>query len=290
MKNVSTGITGSYSGCSKSVDAVVIINSSNRATRHNDSSKNKRIILSECICDNISGSRSRIRELQTTEQQKIEDVQRQKRKKKRDRQHREQNETGEEIYQQQPLHRKLQQSAYINKRRMEVQLADRIRRKFGIDPTLVLGDWSATNVRWHASIPGIGLRRMLIRQGFRDLLIGGLRTSTMCPYCHTSRLEKFLLVENPRLHGRDVRPTITSHALLRCNSATCIGRVADSNTDIPPRARCLNRDLAALLNFQHIINGLQLDIAVLERFRRGNQASNNAAAPDERLAQRRRTE
>ncbi|KAJ2664908.1 hypothetical protein IWW48_000522 [Coemansia sp. RSA 1200] len=180
---------------------------------------------------------------------------------------------------QQPLHCKLQQSAFINTKRMWSQLAKNLRQKFGVNPTLVLGDWSATNVRWHAPIPDVGMRRMLVKLGFRLLHIDEYLTSTMCPYCETGKLKKFLQVGNPRPHRRDVQPVITSHAVLRCENVTCIGRVADGQSDLM-HPRCLNRDLAAAMNFRHIANGLQQNGAVPERFQRGNRVRDNAAVPD----------
>ncbi|KAJ2660142.1 hypothetical protein IWW48_003089 [Coemansia sp. RSA 1200] len=41
---------------------------------------------------------------------------------------------------QQPLHRKLQQLAYMNKKKFELHTARSIRHTFGLNPTLVLGD------------------------------------------------------------------------------------------------------------------------------------------------------
>ncbi|KAJ2659329.1 hypothetical protein IWW48_003572 [Coemansia sp. RSA 1200] len=197
---------------------------------------------------------------------------------------------------QQPLHRKLQQSAFINTKRMWSQLAKNLRCKFGMNPTLVLGDWSARNVRWHAPIPGVGMRRMLVKLGFRLLHIDEYLTSTMCPYCETGKLKKFLQVDNPRPHRRDAQPVIMSHAVLRCENVTCIGRVADGQSDLM-HPRCLNRDLAAAMNFRHIANGLQQNDAVPERFQRGNRVRSNAAVPDNgevppdgSPAQRRRTD
>ncbi|KAJ2660405.1 hypothetical protein IWW48_002990 [Coemansia sp. RSA 1200] len=201
-----------------------------------------------------------------------------------------------EIPQAQPLHRKLQQSAYMNKKKFELHTARLIRRIFGLNPTLVLGDWSARNVYWHAPVPGVGMRRMLVKLGFRLLHIDEYLTPTMCPYCETGKLKKFLQVGNPRPHRRGVRPVITSHAVLRCENVTCIGCVADGQSDLM-HPRCLNRDLAAAMNFRHIANGLQQNGAVPERSQRSNHVRDNAAVPgngevppDGSPAQRRRTD
>ncbi|KAJ2659917.1 hypothetical protein IWW48_003212 [Coemansia sp. RSA 1200] len=125
-----------------------------------------------------------------------------------------------EIPQTQPLHRKLQQSAYMNKKKFE---------------------------------------RMLVKLGFRLLHIDEYLISTMLPYCET-------------------------------------GRVADGQSDLM-HPRCLNRDLAAAMNFQHIANGLQRNGAVPECFQRGNRVRDNAVVPDNGEvppdsppAQRRRTD
>ncbi|KAJ2228789.1 hypothetical protein IWW45_006466, partial [Coemansia sp. RSA 485] len=104
-------------------------------------------------------------------------------------------------------------------------------------------------------------------------------------------------VENPRPLQRDRWPVITSHALLRCNSVACIGRMAgDDSTDLLS-VRHTNRDLAAVLNFQHIVRGLRLNSKVPERFQRPKRARNAVAAPidgnaalNEPPAQRQRTE
>ncbi|KAJ2663200.1 hypothetical protein IWW48_001521, partial [Coemansia sp. RSA 1200] len=122
-------------------------------------------------------------------------------------------------------------------------------------------------------------KRMLVKLGFRLLHIDEYLTPTMCPYCETGKLKKFLQVGNPRPHRRSVQPVITSHAVLRCENITCIGRVADGQSDLM-HPRCLNRDLAAAMNFRHIANGLQKNGAVPERFQRGNRVRDNAAVPD----------
>ncbi|KAJ2655908.1 hypothetical protein GGH99_007157, partial [Coemansia sp. RSA 1285] len=112
--------------------------------------------------------------------------------------------------------------------------------------------------------------RMLVKLGFRLIYIDEYLTSTMCPYCETGILKKFLKVGNPRPHRRGLRPVIMSHAVLRCENVTCIGRVADRQSDLM-YPRCLNRNLAAAMNFRHIANSLQQNGAVPERFQRSNR-------------------
>ncbi|KAJ1850804.1 hypothetical protein LPJ57_008012, partial [Coemansia sp. RSA 486] len=60
---------------------------------------------------------------------------------------------------------------------------------------------------------------------------------------------------------------------------TCIGRMADGNPTKLLSVRCINHDLAATLNFQHIVQGLRLNSKVPKRFQRPNQRRDTVAAP-----------
>jgi hypothetical protein len=69
----------------------------------------------------------------------------------------------------------------IGKQRDMTILNNLIRRKFGEQPLLVLGDKSTTrNLRFHAPTQGVGLRYQLHRLGFRVVLLDEYRTSSSC--------------------------------------------------------------------------------------------------------------
>ncbi|KAJ2828827.1 hypothetical protein IWW50_001185 [Coemansia erecta] len=182
----------------------------------------------------------------------------------------------------QPVHRKLRLNAHINKRRMEDRLARAIRRMFGVDPTIILGNWSAGMVRGHKPIPGKGLRKMLKRLGFRVYHIDEYKTSTWCPFCKDAELEKFLPVDNPREHQRPSRPIIKSIAVLRCSNANCLEQDTNIGTGDQQR-RILNRDLAAVLNFQHIVEGLRTDGTVPDQFCRSRPETTGPPAQRRRI-------
>ncbi|PIA16307.1 hypothetical protein COEREDRAFT_42824, partial [Coemansia reversa NRRL 1564] len=132
----------------------------------------------------------------------------------------------------------------------------------------------------HGPIPGKGLQCMLIEQGIRILHIDELKTSTWCLYCGEKQLKKFFDVDNPRPHRRDKTPVIKSHAVLRCNKIKCEGRVVNSTTG-QSCPRIINRDLAACLNFRHIVDGLREHGSVPECFMRPRHIGNVLAmAPD----------
>ncbi|KAJ1819047.1 hypothetical protein LPJ75_001282, partial [Coemansia sp. RSA 2598] len=74
------------------------------------------------------------------------------------------------------LHRKLRLSAYWNQKQADAQLACNLRRKFGKDPVLVMGNWSAAMVRYHEPIHGKGWRKVLKNLGFKVYLLDEFRT------------------------------------------------------------------------------------------------------------------
>ncbi|PIA18188.1 hypothetical protein COEREDRAFT_6922 [Coemansia reversa NRRL 1564] len=137
-------------------------------------------------------------------------------------------------------------------------------------------------VAHHATMPGKGLRRMLIKQGFRILHIDELKTLTWCLYCEEGNPQKFLDVDNLRPHRQAETPVIESHAFLRFNNGKYEGWVVNSMTG-RSCPRIINRDIAVCLNFRHIVDELREHGSVFERFMRPRRAGNvPAAAPDDR--------
>ncbi|PIA15659.1 hypothetical protein COEREDRAFT_44376, partial [Coemansia reversa NRRL 1564] len=123
------------------------------------------------------------------------------------------------------------------------------------DLTLILSNLSAGIVGHHASIPGKGLRRMLIKQGFRVLLIDEFKISTWCLYCGGRQLKKFLDVNNPRPHRRAETPSCPQ--IINCNLAAC-------------------------LNFRNVVDKLREHGSVPECFMRPRHIGNVLAmAPDD---------
>ncbi|KAJ2568790.1 hypothetical protein IW140_003547 [Coemansia sp. RSA 1813] len=76
-------------------------------------------------------------------------------------------------------------------------------------------------VRFQEPIRGIGMLRMLRRQGFEVYTVDEFRTSTFCPSCG-GMLRKCLRVQNPRKKFRKKRLIAVCHRLLECTSGKCI--------------------------------------------------------------------
>ncbi|KAI8089059.1 uncharacterized protein BX664DRAFT_239354, partial [Halteromyces radiatus] len=142
------------------------------------------------------------------------------------------------------------------------------RSKFGQDAILVMANWSAPMTRYHEPLRGIGMRRMLMKNGFPVFLIDEFRTSPCCPACQNYSLETFHRVPNPRPYRRQQNPTVICHGLLRCTNQTCVEAIRSNGFE--KGYRLWNRDLAAALNFLHILRGLREDGVIPARFRRGN--------------------
>ncbi|KAJ2860786.1 hypothetical protein FB639_005584, partial [Coemansia asiatica] len=154
-----------------------------------------------------------------------------------------------------PLHHKLQELAYINCQHMDAELACHLHHTFSLDLTLILGNWSVGMVHSHVPIPGKGLWCMLLAHGFHVLLIDKFQMPTWCLYCEEGWLEMFLQLNNPWPERQAKQPIITSHAVLHCLNVNCIGQVDHPITG-KSCLHILNCDLAACLNFWHIVNGL----------------------------------
>ena len=159
-----------------------------------------------------------------------------------------------------PLFRKLKLSSYIRNQQSETLLAKNLRRNFGDDAKLVIGNWSGAHQRYHAPQKGIGMRKMLRKKGFDVTVIDEYKTSKICPCCHKESLENFLVRQNPRPYRRTENPTVTVHGLLRCTTEDCLEAVDRT------RRRLWNRDLVATLNFRHIIHGHVFEEGRPERF------------------------
>ncbi|KAJ2259556.1 hypothetical protein EV176_006872, partial [Coemansia sp. RSA 451] len=70
-----------------------------------------------------------------------------------------------------PLHRKLRLSAYVNQKQADQRLINKLRKKFGPNAVIIIGDWSAPMNRFHEPIRGKTWRTLLKRGGFEVYLI-----------------------------------------------------------------------------------------------------------------------
>ncbi|KAG1620233.1 hypothetical protein G6F46_002553 [Rhizopus delemar] len=153
------------------------------------------------------------------------------------------------------------------------RLAKTLRERFGNDAILILGNWSAGNVKYHEPIRGVGMRRMLAKEGFQVYLFDEFRTSSVCPSCHNGGLETFKKVQNPRPYQREKYPVVDRHGHLRCKNQQCLNDVMSTMeaTAKVPLHRLWNRDMAATLNFRHILFSLRANGERPEHFCRSKK-------------------
>lgn len=133
----------------------------------------------------------------------------------------------------QTFHRQARWTAFQLQQKADTRLAKDIRRKYGEDPLLIIGDHTSPHMRYQEPARGLGMRQMLVRQGFRIKLIDEFNTSKICPRCDNVTTT-FLMRPNPR-PWRDGYRLV--HGLKNCNGCGAIW----------------NRDLAATLNFLRIL-------------------------------------
>ncbi|KAG1056690.1 hypothetical protein G6F43_001445 [Rhizopus delemar] len=166
------------------------------------------------------------------------------------------------------LFRKMKLSSFINKQQADTRLTKKLRERFGNDAILILGNWSAGKVKYHEPIRGIGMRRMLAKEGFQVYLLDEFRTSSLCPSCQNGELETFKKVQNSRPYQREKYPVVDRHGLLRCKNQQCLKAVTSTTeaADKVPLRRLWNRDMAATLNFRQILFSLRANGERPERF------------------------
>ncbi|KAJ2130770.1 hypothetical protein IW136_005472, partial [Coemansia sp. RSA 678] len=183
-----------------------------------------------------------------------------------------------------PLHRKLRLSAYVNRKQADQRLINKLRKEFGPNAVIIIGDWSAPMNRFHEPIRGKGWRELLKRGGFEVYLIKEYLTSKTCPNCN-GELSNTRYVPNPRPFQYTKRPMVKCHGLLSCQSEECLksidkiegeceGECEDESKDEKEDEkkekvqRWWNRDLAAVLNFRHILFSLRETGFAPTRFQR----------------------
>ncbi|GAA5807736.1 hypothetical protein MFLAVUS_001111 [Mucor flavus] len=110
--------------------------------------------------------------------------------------------------------RKLKFSSKLYFDKNDAQLVRKLKNKFGSNSTLILGNWSAPNIKYQEPTRSKDLIATLKKNGFKLYLIDEYKTSSFCPECE-SPLEKFKTIVNPRPYQRRKMPTITCHGLLR---------------------------------------------------------------------------
>ncbi|KAI9366527.1 hypothetical protein BD770DRAFT_438661 [Pilaira anomala] len=108
--------------------------------------------------------------------------------------------------------RKMKLSAHINKIQSTKRLSKNIRKKFGKDCILILGNWSASRTRFHEPIKGNGLRNSLRKEGFKVYLLDEFKTSSICPSCE-NKLATFKECINPRPYRRSTNPKMLKSKL-----------------------------------------------------------------------------
>ncbi|KAI8641376.1 hypothetical protein BD408DRAFT_418170 [Parasitella parasitica] len=111
--------------------------------------------------------------------------------------------------------RKLKFSSKLYYDKNDAQLVNKLKTKFGSNSVLVIGNWSAPNVKYHEPIRNAGLIKMLQKNGFKVNLIGEYKTSSLCPGCGGKLDQKFKTIRNPRPYQRHKMPIVKCHGLTR---------------------------------------------------------------------------
>ena len=99
-----------------------------------------------------------------------------------------------------PLYRWLKLKITLKENAMYQKLSNELKAFSPVDlgpPTLIMGDWSAPNARFHEPIPGVMMKRKLKSLGHNIFLIDEYLSSSLCPTCEQRSMERFCHVLNP---------------------------------------------------------------------------------------------
>ncbi|KAG1453782.1 hypothetical protein G6F56_007484 [Rhizopus delemar] len=127
------------------------------------------------------------------------------------------------------------------------ELVKRIIQKFGKECVLILGNWSAPNVKYQEPTRNAGLINMFKKRDLNLYLIDEYKTSSTYPTYEGDIKQKFKTIKNPRPYRLSKNPTVICHGLMRCEKVKCSKN----------EHKLWNRDLAAVLNFRKILMSLR---------------------------------
>jgi hypothetical protein len=167
---------------------------------------------------------------------------------------------------------KLRWFSYINKRKHEDELLNRIEKKFGKNLIIIVGDWDYSGGIKHKSVPNIGLLRLL-RKRFQVYLINEYNTSKK--NCKTLADNKNLVCKcNP--NKREIKKhNLENDKIREINEKNIINRikeVVEEKPELKPeikeihrvftykmsneRLGCINRDVNSVINMMNIVEHL----------------------------------
>ncbi|KAJ3226112.1 hypothetical protein HK099_005581 [Clydaea vesicula] len=135
----------------------------------------------------------------------------------------------------------------MNTQQTEQNLIKYMKKKYGNDFVVVMGDWSDARrtIKFHQSSKTKGWRTVFKRNKIRCFLIDEYKTSSLCPLCDGNVEKNFKNRLSSRPWQRRKGKMEIVHGLLGCNNLQCIkqgwGR------------RYWNRDTLSTCNMQKIV-------------------------------------
>ena len=120
-------------------------------------------------------------------------------------------------------HRNRQFKQYVSQQKLDSELINQFRKKFGPPATTVvfMGNWSESRHRsFHEPVKGKGFRDLFRKAGYQVLLVKEHKTSKMCSECQVDGAicVSFRRVKNPRPNMRQRFPTVKCHGLVKCTN------------------------------------------------------------------------
>ncbi|KAJ1905912.1 hypothetical protein LPJ81_001658 [Coemansia sp. IMI 209127] len=160
----------------------------------------------------------------------------------------------------------------LQQQQADQRLVKDIIGKHDLNPTIIIGNWSASMTQFHEQVHGKGMHHMLKCHKLKVILIDKYCTLKTCPACD-GLIERFIRVPNPCPFHAKNNPEVWCNGLLRCTSKECIAWVTQNSSrkarepEWVADGRYWNRDTAAALNFRRMVRSLIATRTVPNPFR-----------------------
>lgn len=174
-----------------------------------------------------------------------------------------------------PLHTKWKWKTFINTQKSESRLLNNMKKKYGKDFIVVMGDWSdgGRTARYQIPTKTRGWLKFYKQNGITCFLIDEFRTSSRCPECLSEVESDFKTRAHSRPWKRQEGKMEKVHGLLGCTNSKCLKELNKKNklTENEKKEwtmRYWNRDTLATCNMLKIVESLLADKGRPKEFQR----------------------
>ena len=148
----------------------------------------------------------------------------------------------------QAWHTKLRWKTKVNRQRSEGRLVRNMKDLFGKKAVYIMGDWSdgGHTMKNNQPTKHKGFLTLFKKNHMKRFLLDEYKTSSVCPYCEQALVKNIKKRQSAKPWRKGQMENV--HGLLGCNNPKC--KKQDWTY------RYWNRDMASVINFHRIVEGI----------------------------------